>query len=79
MQLDKIELRRPREWGACWLGYTLVFPVPLQIEKVFNGEDYPASENDWRNLVVFGDNLQFLKTVYENRDSLIKNKRSCSW
>ena len=20
VQLDKIELRRPREWGACWLG-----------------------------------------------------------
>lgn len=20
VQMDKIELRRPREWGACWLG-----------------------------------------------------------
>lgn len=51
-----------------------VFPVPLQIEKVFNGEDYPTSKNDWRNMIVFGDNLQFLKTVYENKDPLIKNK-----
>ena len=23
VQLDKIELRRPREWGACWLGLYL--------------------------------------------------------
>lgn len=51
-----------------------VFPVPLQVEKVFNGEDYPTGKNDWRNMIVFGDNLQFLKTVYENKDSLIKDK-----
>lgn len=51
-----------------------VFPVPLQIEKVFNGEDYPTGKNDWRNMVVFGDNLQFLKTVYENKDHLIKDR-----
>lgn len=51
-----------------------VFPVPLQVEKVFNGKEYSADENEWRNMIVFGDNLQFLKTVYENRDPLIKNK-----
>jgi len=51
-----------------------VFPVPLQVEKVFNGEEYPAGDNDWRNMIVFGDNLQFIKTVYENKDPLIKNK-----
>lgn len=51
-----------------------VFPVPLQVEKVFNGEEYPSGNNDWRNMIVFGDNLQFLKTVYENKDPLIKNK-----
>lgn len=51
-----------------------VFPVPLQVEKVFNGEEYPSGDNDWRNMIVFGDNLQFLKTVYENKDPLIKNK-----
>lgn len=51
-----------------------VFPVPLQIEKVFNGEDYPTGKNDWRNMIVFGDNLQFLKTVYENKDPLVKGK-----
>jgi len=51
-----------------------VFPVPLQIEKVFNGEEYPTGDKDWRNMIVFGDNLQFLKTVYENKDPLIKDK-----
>lgn len=51
-----------------------VFPVPLQVEKVFNGEEYPTGNNDWRNMIVFGDNLQFLKTIYENKDPLIKNK-----
>lgn len=51
-----------------------VFPVPLQVEKVFNGEEYPTGNNDWRNMIVFGDNLQFLKTIYENKDALIKDK-----
>jgi adenine-specific DNA-methyltransferase len=61
-----------------------VFPVPLQVEKVFNGEEYPPFNSplnkggqkggDWRNMIVFGDNLQFLKTVYENKDPLIKDK-----
>src|SRR3990167_7521245 len=51
-----------------------VFPVPLQVEKVFNCEDYPTGKNDWRNMIVFGDNLQFLKTVYENKDLLIKDR-----
>ena len=51
-----------------------VFPVPLQIDKTFNGEKYPAHEDDWKNMIVFGDNLQFLKTIYENKDPLIKDK-----
>jgi len=49
-------------------------PVPLQIEKVFNGNKYPLFSKDWNNLLVFGDNLQILKTFYENKDPLIKNK-----
>ena len=50
------------------------FPVPLQIEKVYNGEDHPAFADGWRNLIVFGDNLQFLKTIYKNEDPVIKNQ-----
>lgn len=50
------------------------FPVPLQIEKIFNGTEYEQFEDGWRNMIVFGDNLQFLKTIYENKDPLIKDK-----
>ena len=49
-------------------------PVPLQIEKIFNGKKYPLYSKDWHNLLVFGDNLQILKTFNENKDPLIKNK-----
>lgn len=48
--------------------------VPLQIEKVFNGTKYPLAAKDWHNLLVFGDNLQILKTFYKNEDELIKGK-----
>ena len=50
------------------------FPIPLQIEKVFSGDKYESAEDDWKNMIVFGDNLQFLKTIYEDEDPLIKNK-----
>lgn len=50
-----------------------VFPVPLQVEKVFNGKR-EAFKDGWRNIISFGDNLQFLKTIYENKDPLIKDK-----
>lgn len=46
------------------------FPVPLQVENVFGDGD----EDAWRNLLVFGDNLQFLKTVYEDKDPIIAGK-----
>lgn len=45
--------------------------VPLQIEKIFNGVRTPLN-GSWRNMIVFGDNLQFLKTVYKNEDPIIK-------
>lgn len=44
--------------------------VPFQIEKEFNCND----ESDWRNLLIYGDNFQALKTIYENKDDLIKDK-----
>ncbi|MDP1715705.1 MAG: site-specific DNA-methyltransferase [Anaerolineales bacterium] len=50
-----------------------VFPVPLQIEKIYNGSRKHWKDG-WRNIIAFGDNLQFLKTIYENKDLLIKNK-----
>jgi DNA modification methylase len=51
-----------------------VFPVPLQVEKVFNGNEYEAFDDGWKNIIAFGDNLQFLKTINENKDPLIKDK-----
>lgn len=50
-----------------------VFPVPLQVEKMFNGKREQWKDG-WKNIVAFGDNLQFLKTLYENKNPLIKNK-----
>ena len=49
-------------------------PVPLQLERVFNGKEHPAFEDGWKNMIVFGDNLQFLKAINENKDPLIKDK-----
>ncbi|MFH1654157.1 MAG: site-specific DNA-methyltransferase [Pseudomonadota bacterium] len=44
--------------------------APLQIVRCF-GE---AKNGEWKNLIVQGDNLQFLKTCYMNHDPLIKDK-----
>ncbi|MFA4911629.1 MAG: site-specific DNA-methyltransferase, partial [Desulfobacteria bacterium] len=44
--------------------------APLQTVRCF-GE---AKNGEWKNLIVQGDNLQFLKTCYKNVDPLIKNK-----
>ena len=44
--------------------------APLQVVRAFgNGHSDP-----WRNMIVQGDNLQFLKTCYLNQDPLIKDK-----
>ncbi len=43
--------------------------VPFQIEKEFNCKDV-----EWKNLLICGDNYQALKTIFENKDELIKNK-----
>ncbi len=44
--------------------------APLQIVRCF-GE---AGDDEWQNMIVQGDNLQFLKTCYKNVDPLIKDK-----
>lgn len=49
------------------------FPVPLQVEKIFDSEDFQSYKDDWKNMIVFGDNLQFLKTIYKNEDPIIKD------
>jgi len=61
---------------------------PLQLERSFEGgkinrsatqlclfeEGGEGTGADWRNLIVQGDNLQFLKTCYLNQDPVIKDK-----
>jgi hypothetical protein len=42
--------------------------APLQTVRCF-GE---AKNGEWKNLIVQGDNLQFLKTCYKNIDPLIR-------
>ena len=44
--------------------------APLQTVRCF-GE---IKDNEWKNLIVQGDNLQFLKTCYKNEDPLIKDR-----
>ncbi|MFQ5753843.1 MAG: hypothetical protein ACE5HI_17790, partial [bacterium] len=44
--------------------------APLQTVRCFGD----VKKDEWRNLIVQGDNLQFLKTCYNNIDSLIKDK-----
>jgi len=60
---------------------------PLQVERCFKGgsltgetqldlfeKTKDASDDNWQNLIVQGDNLQFLKTCYQNADPLIKGR-----
>ncbi|MFH1544044.1 MAG: site-specific DNA-methyltransferase [Patescibacteria group bacterium] len=63
--------------------------APLEIERCFEGgkqnkatqlellsqaENDNSDNDDWKNLIVQGDNLQFLKTCYLNQNPLIKDK-----
>ena len=45
--------------------------VPLQKIKTFKGQE---KFKDWENMLVFGDNMQFLKCIYVNEDPEIKNR-----
>ena len=59
---------------------------PLQMERCFDGGHLTGAtqltlfnqpqkdDSGWQNLVVQGDNLQFLKTCYQNTDPIIKDK-----
>ncbi|MCF8078372.1 MAG: site-specific DNA-methyltransferase [Desulfobacterales bacterium] len=66
--------------------FTVESGSPLQAERLFkegslSGQtqleilDYlNKSKTDWMNLIVQGDNLQFLKTCFQNQDPLIRDK-----
>lgn len=46
----------------------------LQMDLFKESTEGNKTDNNWKNMVVQGDNLQFLKTCYLNQDPLIKNK-----
>lgn len=48
--------------------------LPLQIDRSMNTIENTADDDSWRNLLIFGDNLQILKTIYYDRDPLISGK-----
>jgi adenine-specific DNA-methyltransferase len=60
---------------------------PLQVERCFKGgivskctqldlfeKSKKDGDSNWQNMIVQGDNLQFLKTCYQNADPLIKDR-----
>jgi len=60
---------------------------PLQVERCFKGGSLTGetqldlfkkaksgTDDNWQNLIVQGDNLQFLKTCHRNADPLIKDR-----
>lgn len=44
--------------------------IPFQLERTIGD----AVDDEWRNLLIFGDNLQILKSLYFNQDPLITDK-----
>lgn len=46
--------------------------VPLQVERSFLPDQ--GNINNWTNLLIFGDNLQILKTFYYDTDPLVQGK-----
>lgn len=71
IRIPTLEYAGKRQEGVILAGAALLGQsAPLQILRTF-GEPAP---DGWRNLIVQGDNLQFLKTVLLNQDPLIKDK-----
>jgi len=46
----------------------------LQMDLFKESIEEEKTDDNWRNMIVQGDNLQFLKTCYLNQDPLIKDK-----
>jgi len=60
----------PLQVERCFKGGSLTGETQLDLfKKAKNGTD-----DNWQNLIVQGDNLQFLKTCYRNADPLIKGR-----
>lgn len=70
-KIPTIEYAGKRQEGVLLASASLLGQsAPLQAIRSF-GE---PGKDGWRNMIVQGDNLQFLKTVFLNQDPLIKDK-----
>ncbi|MEI7636568.1 MAG: site-specific DNA-methyltransferase [Syntrophus sp. (in: bacteria)] len=71
IRIPTLEYAGKRQEGVILAGAALLGQsAPLQILRTFGD----PTLDGWRNLIVQGDNLQFLKTVFLNQDPLIKDK-----
>ncbi|MBU4233392.1 MAG: site-specific DNA-methyltransferase, partial [Proteobacteria bacterium] len=71
IKIPTIEYKSKRPEGYILASANLLGQsAPLQVVRRF-GE---PGEDGWQNLIIQGDNLQFLKTVYLNQDPLVKDK-----
>ena len=69
-QASPTDAGSPLQAERCFKGGSLTGETQLDLfEKAKDGAD-----DNWQNLIVQGDNLQFLKTCYRNADPLIKDR-----
>ena len=69
-QSSPIDAGSPLQVERCFKGGSLTGETQLDLfKKAKSGTD-----DNWQNLIVQGDNLQFLKTCYRNADPLIKDR-----
>ena len=69
-QASPTDAGSPLQVERCFKAGTLTGETQLDLfERAKDGTD-----NNWQNLIVQGDNLQFLKTCYRNADPLIKDR-----
>ena len=69
-QASPTDAGSPLQVERCFQGGSLTGETQLDLfEKAKDGTD-----DNWQNLIVQGDNLQFLKTCHRNADQLIKDR-----
>jgi DNA modification methylase len=69
-QASPTDAGSPLQVERCFAGGTLTGETQLVLFKKAKQE----KDSSWQNLIVQGDNLQFLKTCYQNADPLIKDR-----
>ena len=72
----EFELRYPGKLSEANILAAAEAPLPfrLRVDKIFPGEEPSLFDGDWRNLLVFSDNLLFLQAAFADRDPLLRGK-----